>query len=144
MKKIKFFLPILGVAFLMACGGANKSSKAGAELGQDTAEIVEKPKDSITLAAERKAEQARIDRIWMENDQSKMGDLFDELGMTEKQVNRFVIESRNNERFWREENPDKIMTLPERRALRDKTMHNILNPTQMNEYLQWTQKIDEK
>ena len=142
MKKVKFFLPLLGVTVLLACGSVSESSKTNLSSEQDKTEIVEK--DSVTLAKERNEEQARIDRIWMENDQSKIGDLFESLRMSEIQINRFVVEARNNERAWKEDNPDEIMTLPQRRALRDKTMHNILNPSQMNEYLMWTQKIDEK
>ena len=126
----------------MACGSVSEASKTNLSSEQDKTEIVEK--DSVTLAKERNEEQARIDRIWMENDQSKIGDLFESLRMSEIQINRFVVEARNNERAWKEDNPDEIMTLPQRRALRDKTMHNILNPSQMNEYLMWTQKIDEK
>lgn len=142
MKKVKFFLPLLGVTVLLACGSVSEASKSNLSSEQDKTEIVEK--DSVTLAKERNEEQARIDRIWMENDQSKIGDLFESLRMSEIQINRFVVEARNNERAWKEDNPDEIMTLPQRRALRDKTMHNILNPSQMNEYLMWTQKIDEK
>jgi len=142
MKKVKFFLPLLGVTVLLACGSVSEASKTNLSSEQDKTEIVEK--DSVTLAKERNEEQARIDRIWMENDQSKIGDLFESLRMSEIQINRFVVEARNNERAWKEDNPDEIMTLPQRRALRDKTMHNILNPSQMNEYLMWTQKIDEK
>lgn len=144
MKNFKIFFTILGVAFLVACGGANQSSKKSPDKEQDTEKIVEKPKDSLTLAAERRAEQAAIDKKWMENDQKKIGDLFDEWGMTSKQINRFVIESRNNNNAWKEENPDEIMTMFDKRAIRDRTMHNILDPTQMNEYLKWTQEIDSK
>lgn len=142
MKKVKFSLPLLGVTVLLACGSVSEASKTNLSSEQNKTEIVEK--DSVTLAKERNEEQARIDRIWMENDQSKIGDLFESLRMSEIQINRFVVEARNNERAWKEDNPDEIMTLPQRRALRDKTMHNILNPSQMNEYLMWTQKIDEK
>ena len=143
MKNFKIFFTLFGVVVLMACGGANKSSSNRLGDDQDIEEIVEKPKDSLTLAAERRAEEAAIDKRWIENDQKKMGALFSTLGMTSKQINRYVIEFRNNTAAWREANPEEVMTIFQRRSVRDRTMHNILSSDQMNDYLQWTQEIDE-
>ena len=70
--------------------------------------------------------------------EARMKQMYSSLNMTEDQINRYESAYRQNQNTWEERNDGREMSAEERNDWRNNTFRSILDPTQYQDYQNWS------
>lgn len=153
MKNLKTIALLGCTAILVSCGTTKEttSSKEAQNRGRDNQEVfatkpaipvdksrtIRQGNTGITSPAEKPAASEEQRKMQLKN-------MFDEVGMTGEQVQRFENNWQNVAESWKRNNGDKEMNNYERIEYQDRILRDILDDNQFRNYQDWMRENADK
>ena len=131
------------IALLVSCGTSKEttSATANSKRGQSNLEATTntttgKTKNSRIVSTDASSISA-TNRIAKTEEKMNLKRMYNDLDMTDTQINRFEKEWNNTADSWKRNNPNKAMNSYERVEYQDRILRDILDDSQFDSYRKW-------